>query len=70
MLGYWKATNISGEIYGLFKVERSGIWYQTYRYQHGEWVRDDDAYYAFGVDDDYDHIAEEEAREIREAFQA
>lgn len=64
MEGYWKATRISGEIYGLFKVVKSGSWYKTYRYNSGDWARDDDAYFEFGIDDDYDHISEVEAQKI------
>lgn len=63
MEGYWKATSISGRVYGLFKVEKSG---KTYRYRDGVWAEDNAAYSKFGWDDDYDHISEEEAMQTME----
>ena len=68
MEGFWKATNISGEIYGVFKVEKTRSWYRTYRYQNGDWVRDDDVFYEFGWNDDYDDISEEEAKASMKAM--
>ena len=68
MEGFWKATIISGEIYGVCKVEKTRSWYRTYRYQNGDWVRDDDVFYEFGWNDDYDDISEEEAKAIMKAM--
>lgn len=68
MEGFWKATSISGKVYGLFRVEKSGDWYKTYRYRDGAWVADDEVYFKFGWDDDYDHITDAEAKQIMEAM--
>lgn len=52
----------------MFKVEKTRSWYRTYRYQNGDWVRDDDVFYEFGWNDDYDDISEEEAKAIMKAM--
>ena len=64
MEGYWKATSINGEVYGLFLVEKYGDGYKAYRYKNGKWVLNDVVLSKLGWDDDYDDISETEAKKL------